>query len=70
METKLSLEVELTKRKGMKKKALILMTLLIGSMVLALGCAKKEVFTVGFDADFPPYGFRNEAGDFLQKMRE
>ncbi|MEA5040698.1 MAG: amino acid ABC transporter substrate-binding protein [Clostridiaceae bacterium] len=37
-------------------------------LTCCFGCAKKEetkTFTVGFDAEFPPYGFQDENGDYV-----
>lgn len=49
----------------MKKTMCMLMTLLMAVSVLA-GCGKKDakVFTVGFDAEFPPYGYQDENGEY------
>ena len=44
---------------------------LIGTLVLALsmlaGCGgdKGNTFTVGFDAEFPPYGYRDDNGEYV-----
>ncbi len=27
--------------------------------------ADKKTFTVGFDAEFPPYGYRDESGEYV-----
>ena len=43
--------------------------LLVAVMAVGLfaGCGKKadNAFTVGFDAEFPPYGYRNESGEYV-----
>lgn len=51
----------------MKRKVLIL--LLTGIVVLAMtacssGKTENETFTVGFDQDFPPFGFVDENGNY------
>ena len=55
----------------------LLSVMLIGAMALTLlaGCAKGEktgdaksgdkTFTVGFDAEFPPYGYKNDNGEYV-----
>lgn len=50
----------------------ILATLLVGVMALGLlaGCgakkdAERTTFTVGFDAEFPPYGFMDDSGEYV-----
>lgn len=58
---------------GNAKKSIlfVLMIFLLGSILFSLtGCEKKEekkaeTFTVGFDAEFPPYGYRNEDGEYV-----
>ena len=63
------------KRKGigknvMKKNFLKKVTLLI-AMVLVFGlcaCGKKsdeKKFVVGFDANFPPYGYMDDKGEYV-----
>ena len=43
----------------------------IGAVVLALGVlagcgeSKGKTFTVGFDAEFPPYGYRADNGEYV-----
>ena len=51
------------------KKALILLLALAMLAACFMGCAKKEAapartFTVGFDAEFPPFGFVAEDGSY------
>ena len=50
----------------MKKLQAILLLTLLGLVALS-GCADKNsenTFTVGFDAEFPPYGFVDEKGEY------
>ena len=59
----------------MKKYLALLLTMVMGVSVLA-GCgggseaeapaddAARTTFTVGFDAEYPPYGYRTEDGDY------
>ncbi len=50
------------------KKKLLFGLMLVGSMALGLTACekkdKKETFTVGFDAEYPPYGYMDENGDY------
>lgn len=51
---------------NMKKAAFVFAALLL--LTCCFGCAKKEeskTFTVGFDAEFPPYGYQDEDGDYV-----
>ena len=47
----------------------LLSVALIGAMALTMlvGCGKKEEgkFIVGFDADFPPYGYMDDNGEYV-----
>ena len=57
----------------------LLSVMLIGVMAVSMlaGCAKKEAantdaassegktFTVGFDAEFPPYGYKDDNGEYV-----
>ena len=56
----------------MKKYLALLLTMIMGVSVLT-GCGGSEAeapaedkttFTVGFDAEYPPYGYRTEDGDY------
>lgn len=62
----------------MKKYLALVLTMVMGMSVLA-GCggsdtsaadnadnggADRTTFTVGFDAEYPPYGYRTESGDY------
>lgn len=76
----------------MKKRLAILMAMLMGVSVIAMGCggsddaakgnssaetkkeetvaenigkAKGDTFTVGFDANFPPYGYSDDSGEYV-----
>lgn len=51
----------------MKKTLSVVLVLATALMVLA-GCGQKKLddkFIVGFDADFPPYGYMDEAGEYV-----
>jgi len=50
----------------MKKKLVVIGSLLMSAMMLA-GCGQNggKTFTVGFDAEFPPYGYRDESGEYV-----
>ena len=44
---------------------LLAMSMLMG---MAVGCGKTEdrtTFTVGFDAEFPPYGYKDDNGEYV-----
>lgn len=46
----------------MKKYLALFLTMVMGASVLA-GCGGSDsakTFTVGFDAEYPPYGYRTE----------
>ena len=58
----------------MKKYLAMFLTMVMGVSVLT-GCgggaaeapaddAERTTFTVGFDAEYPPYGYRTEDGDY------
>ena len=59
----------------MKRQILKALTVLLIISALAGGmaaCGKKEkaqvsdgTFTVGFDAEFPPYGYKDESGEYV-----
>ncbi len=50
------------------KKSLLLILALLLTLGLVAGCAGKkdqeQTFTVGFDAEFPPYGFMDDQGEY------
>lgn len=50
----------------MKKKISVLLAVSILAVLLA-ACGKKEgnTFTVGFDAEFPPYGYMDDNGEYV-----
>lgn len=57
----------------MKKLTALFLTLILGLSVILTGCgesntpseeAKKKTFTVGFDAEYPPYGYMDENGEY------
>lgn len=50
----------------MKKKLALIISLVMAVMMLA-GCGSKggNTFTVGFDAEFPPYGYRDDNGEYV-----
>ena len=48
------------------KKVLALVLALVMSVTLFAGCGDKgDTFTVGFDAAFPPYGYRDDNGEYV-----
>lgn len=48
------------------KKFLAVLMVLVLSMTLFAGCSSsEETFTVGFDASFPPYGYRDDNGEYV-----
>lgn len=61
--------------KQMKRQILKALTVLLIISALTGGmaaCGKKEkaqmsdgTFTVGFDAEFPPYGYKDESGEYV-----
>lgn len=51
------------------KKVLAVVLCAVMSMSLLVGCgndgaAEKKTFTVGFDAEYPPYGYMDENGEY------
>lgn len=47
-------------------KLLILAVTMILAGALCVGCGKAaRTFTVGFDAGFPPFGYRDESGEYV-----
>lgn len=49
------------------KKRLVSLLALVMLVSVFTGCGKKDdenTFTVGFDAEFPPYGYMDENGDY------
>lgn len=57
----------------MKKKLLVVLCLMIAMSVVLFGCGSKDEevelkdnkFIVGFDAEFPPYGYKNAKGEYV-----
>lgn len=56
------------------KKILAMVLAVLMMVSLAVGCSSKDdnvekksgdTFTVGFDADFPPYGFKDDNGEYV-----
>lgn len=50
-------------KKIVKIVAMILMVSMIGATFLS--CSQEERFVVGFDAEFPPYGYKDESGEYV-----
>ncbi|MCR5716212.1 MAG: amino acid ABC transporter substrate-binding protein [Lachnospiraceae bacterium] len=49
----------------MKKRiALTMATMMLATALTGCGSSKEETFTVGFDANFPPYGYADESGEY------
>lgn len=51
-----------------KTRYLLFIVVLLASLLVGCSTAKKtdtDRFVVGFDAEFPPYGFRNEQGEYV-----
>lgn len=49
----------------MKKITTLLLTIAIAAVML-VGCGSdEETFVVGFDAEFPPYGYQNDDGEYV-----
>ncbi len=50
------------------KKLITLMLAGVMAVSMLAGCGAKKsenTFTVGFDAEFPPYGYRDESGEYV-----
>ncbi len=50
------------------KKIVAVMSVLVLALGMLTGCGGKEEkknFTVGFDAEFPPYGYRDDSGEYV-----
>lgn len=49
------------------KKIVAVLSVLVLALGMLTGCAGKEekTFTVGFDAEFPPYGYRDDNGEYV-----
>ena len=51
----------------MKRVLVALLAISMAAGVLT-GCGSKgseKTFTVGFDAEFPPYGYRDDSGEYV-----
>lgn len=48
-----------------KKFSLILAISMIAALLAGCGAKEGNTFTVGFDAEFPPYGYMDENGDYV-----
>ena len=49
----------------MKKRVIaLLLTAVMACTMMACGAKKDKQFTVGFDAEFPPYGYMDESGEY------
>lgn len=50
------------------KKVMAMMLVVAMAVTMLCGCGSKEearkTFTVGFDAEFPPYGYMNDKGEY------
>lgn len=49
----------------MKKKISIFLIVCMTTLLAACGKSEATTFTVGFDDDFPPYGYTNNDGDYV-----
>lgn len=49
----------------MKKKVSLFLVLCMTALLAACGKDKTSTFTVGFDAEFPPYGYMDDNGDYV-----
>jgi len=52
-------------KKSIKKVALVLTMILAVSCLFGCGKKKENEFVVGFDAEFPPYGYIGEDGEYV-----
>lgn len=49
----------------MKKKLNLLLVMCMTALLAACGKSEANTFTVGFDAEFPPYGYMDDYGDYV-----
>lgn len=49
----------------MKKKVSLFLIVCMTALLAACGKSETTTFTVGFDDDFPPYGYMNSDGDYV-----
>ncbi|MBP5198816.1 MAG: amino acid ABC transporter substrate-binding protein [Lachnospiraceae bacterium] len=45
--------------------SLVLALTLVSAMLMGCGNKEAKTFTVGFDAEFPPYGYMDDAGEYV-----
>lgn len=48
----------------MKRTLALLLVALIAISAIFAGCGSSKTFTVGFDAEFPPYGYKAATGEY------
>ena len=48
-----------------RKPAALLMAVLLTLGICLPVSATRSTFTVGFDAEFPPYGYQDESGEYV-----
>ena len=48
-----------------KKFSLLLVVSMLAALLTGCGAKEANTFTVGFDAEFPPYGYMDENGDYV-----
>lgn len=49
----------------MKKLLAVVLVLVMACGLVGCGAGSAKTFTVGFDAEFPPYGYKNDAGEYV-----
>ena len=49
----------------MKKKLSLLLVVCMTALFAACGKSESKTFTVGFDAEFPPYGYMDDNGEYV-----
>ena len=58
------------------RKAVLLLAMLSVIVGMFTACSNKKsddgrtTFTVGFDAEFPPYGYKDDSGEYVRLMEE
>ncbi|MDR2888484.1 MAG: amino acid ABC transporter substrate-binding protein [Lachnospiraceae bacterium] len=62
--TKTIIKANKVMRTVKKVLALATVTTLAGLVLAGCGAESGRTFTVGFDAEFPPYGYRDESGEY------
>ena len=54
-------------KKFVKKLSVgLLAVAMMATTLTGCGEKKKDTFTVGFDAEYPPYGYMDENGEYLE----